>query len=225
MTAAASERADNAGPRSRKGAETRARLVDAARDVFAEHGFFDARISDIAERAGLSSHAAFYHYFESKEDIFREVAEAVDMQVSVAIAAMYAPASTGTPYEHLHAAIRSYFELYRANARIMEIIEQVSRYDTNIGEARMARRKSYVAEIAKSIRELQRRRLADRTIDPDVAAMALGQMTASFAELWLAQGALRVGMDRAVDQISAMYANALGIERTEATDRAPRRGR
>ena len=53
------------GPRSRKGAKTRARLLAAAKETFEEDGFLDARISDIAERAGLS-HGSFYHYFDSK---------------------------------------------------------------------------------------------------------------------------------------------------------------
>ncbi len=65
------------GPRSRKGVETRARLVVAAKEVFEQDGFLEARISDIAERAGLS-HGSFYHYFESKEEVFREVALEVD---------------------------------------------------------------------------------------------------------------------------------------------------
>ncbi len=65
------------GPRSRKGIETRARLVDAAKEVFEHDGFLDARISDIAEQAGLS-HGSFYHYFESKEEVFREVAAEVE---------------------------------------------------------------------------------------------------------------------------------------------------
>src|SRR4051794_4773888 len=64
-----------AGPRSRKGAQTRVRLVEAAKAVFEETGFLEARISDIAQQAGLS-HGSFYHYFDSKEQIFREVAEA-----------------------------------------------------------------------------------------------------------------------------------------------------
>ena len=68
------------GPRSRKGIETRARLVDAAKEVFERDGFLDARISDIAERAGLS-HGSFYHYFESKEEVFREVAANVEARL------------------------------------------------------------------------------------------------------------------------------------------------
>src|SRR5579863_404045 len=65
------------GPRSRKGIETRARLIAAAKEVFERDGFLDARISDIAEHAGLS-HGSFYHYFESKEEVFREVAAGVE---------------------------------------------------------------------------------------------------------------------------------------------------
>ena len=55
------------GPRSRKGERTRARLIDAAREVFERDGFLTARIADIASTAGLSQ-GSFYHYFESKED-------------------------------------------------------------------------------------------------------------------------------------------------------------
>src|SRR5262245_4152759 len=66
--------AEAIAPRSRKGTETRARLVEAAKRVFEETGFLGARISDISKRAGLS-HGSFYHYFDSKEQIFREVAE------------------------------------------------------------------------------------------------------------------------------------------------------
>src|SRR3954464_9122257 len=70
------------GPRSRKGVQTRARLVDAAKQIFEENGFLEARISDIAERAGLS-HGSFYHYFDSKEELFREVAEAQEERFNV----------------------------------------------------------------------------------------------------------------------------------------------
>src|SRR5688572_27174438 len=62
-------------PRSRKGVATRERLLQGAKAVFEETGFLEARITDIADRAGLS-HGSFYHYFDSKEQAFREVAEA-----------------------------------------------------------------------------------------------------------------------------------------------------
>jgi AcrR family transcriptional regulator len=75
-TAAAVDSDKPNGPRSRKGVQTRARLIEAAKQIFEENGFLEARISDIAERAGLS-HGSFYHYFDSKEQVFREVTETV----------------------------------------------------------------------------------------------------------------------------------------------------
>jgi AcrR family transcriptional regulator len=89
------------GPRSRKGVETRARLVSAAKEVFEQDGFLDARISDIAERAGLS-HGSFYHYFDSKEEVFREVAAEVEERLSEPFnSVILDPSSTASPYDRI----------------------------------------------------------------------------------------------------------------------------
>src|SRR3974390_3485966 len=94
------------GPRSRKGAETRARLLAAAKEIFEENGFLDARISDIAERAGLS-HGSFYHYFDSKEEVFREVAEAVDEQLRAPLGSVILdPTSDAPPAQRIREAIK-----------------------------------------------------------------------------------------------------------------------
>src|SRR2546423_5539515 len=100
------------GPRSRKGEQTRARLLDAAKAVFEENGFLSARISDIAERAGLS-HGSFYHYFESKEQIFHEVAAIVDDQLGAPLGEVVLAPHTGlSPFQRLHEAMRLHFEAY-----------------------------------------------------------------------------------------------------------------
>jgi AcrR family transcriptional regulator len=50
-------------------------IVDAALVVFAEKGFAAAKLDDIARRAGISK-ATLYLYFDTKEEIFRAVAQA-----------------------------------------------------------------------------------------------------------------------------------------------------
>ncbi len=67
--------------RSRKGAQTRARLIVAGQFIFERDGYLEARIADIAKRAGVS-HGSFYHYFESKEQIFREIADAQEAELT-----------------------------------------------------------------------------------------------------------------------------------------------
>src|SRR5581483_6805206 len=67
--------------RSAKGERTRARLILAAKQVFERDGFLDARIVDIAKTADMAP-GSFYHYFTSKEEIFREVAQAQEQRLT-----------------------------------------------------------------------------------------------------------------------------------------------
>ena len=208
------------GPRSRKGVETRARLLDAAEQIFEEHGFFDARISDIAERAQLS-HGSFYHYFDSKEQVFREVAEKVDEQLSRPLGSViFDAASSKTPEARIREAMRLHLESYRAVAKIMGVIEQVSRYDDQVKASRAARHRVINEEIADSIRRLQRRGLADPELDPTIAVAALGAMTSRFPELWLTEGDLECSFDAGVEQLTRLFLNALQLR--EAPGRVSR---
>jgi AcrR family transcriptional regulator len=52
-------------------ARTRRRILDAAAEVFSEQGY-GARLSDIAERAGMKTGSLYYH-FDSREDLVAEV--------------------------------------------------------------------------------------------------------------------------------------------------------
>jgi AcrR family transcriptional regulator len=204
------------GPRSRKGIETRARLVSAAKEIFEQDGFLDARISDIAERAGLS-HGSFYHYFESKEEVFREVAIEVDERLTAPMHDVILDRSfpAGT-YERLHTAIRMHLESYRDEARIMRVIEQVSRIDPEVSAARFERHLVSNEEVTRAIQALQRQGLADSRLDPVVAAAALGSMTYRFPEMWFVQGLLECDFDQAVDQLTLLFVNALGLDSAEA---------
>ena len=69
MTTPASE------PETFRGTSKRERILRAAVDVFAEHGYFNAKVSQIAKSAGVAD-GTIYLYFDGKEDllitIFRE---------------------------------------------------------------------------------------------------------------------------------------------------------
>ena len=205
-------------PRSRKGAETRARLLEAAKRVFEETGFLGARISDISQRAGLS-HGSFYHCFESKEQIFREVAAAEERLLTAPPASgrvtgsdLAAGADAPSHRERIRRANRRYLERYRDEARIMGVIEQVSRYDEHVNTVRAATQKHFAERAERSIRRLQAEGVADPHVDPAIAAMALGAMVARFAELWLVQGYASYDFEEAVEQLTALWCNALRLE-------------
>jgi AcrR family transcriptional regulator len=65
---------------SRKGVETRQRLLEAAEQVFADLGYHDASIVKITEAAGVGQ-GTFYLYFASKKEIFDELVRDLNRRV------------------------------------------------------------------------------------------------------------------------------------------------
>src|SRR5689334_22576398 len=67
-------------PLSKKGLDTRRRLLDAAERVFAELGYHDASIVKIADAAGVAA-GTFYLYFDSKKAVFDELVRDLNRRV------------------------------------------------------------------------------------------------------------------------------------------------
>ena len=199
------------GPRSSKGARTRERLVEAAKEIFEEQGFSEARISDIAERAG-QSHGSFYYYFDSKEEVFREVASALDDQLFAPLDDVIMAKSWLAPQQRIREAMRRHLLSYQQHARLMSLIEQVARHDPEVNALRLARHQRHTDAVVKSIRQLQRRKIADASLDPVIVATAFGALTHRFAELWLVQGAIDSNLEHVVEQLSRLFENALRLK-------------
>ena len=71
-------------PVTRRRENTRARLLDAAAGVFAEAGLEGASVEAICERAGFTR-GAFYSNFDSKDELFLELASTVAEQRLAAV--------------------------------------------------------------------------------------------------------------------------------------------
>ena len=90
-------------------AESRRRLLAAARTTFVRLGVDRATVRDIAEEAGVAQ-GLLYNYFRSKDDLLREVFLEGKRDVA---AAFLAAATDGTPAERLEQLIRRSFEMVR----------------------------------------------------------------------------------------------------------------
>ena len=114
-------------------------------------------------------------------------------------------------WESIRRANRHYLEQYRDEARLMGLIEQVSRFDDLVRSERAATQRLFADRAERKIRRLQLDGVADPEIDPAIAATALGAMVARFAELWLVQGYADYDFEEAVDQLTRLWCNALGL--------------
>src|SRR3546814_20182934 len=68
-------------------------------------------------------------------------------------------------------ANRRYFERYRSNGKIMGVIEEVSRYDDFVNDARMRLQKHFADRAEQSLRRLQ----AEGKADPDRKSVVSGK--------------------------------------------------
>ena len=111
-------------PRSREENEatraaSRARILGAARTLFAERGFAACRVADVAQRAGMSPANVYWH-FDSKEAVLRVVlAEgfASREEMTAAVAAEYGPAR-----RKLEILVERTTAFYEANAEFVVIL-------------------------------------------------------------------------------------------------------
>ena len=207
---------DDRGKRStgqtRRGAETRARLVRAAKEIFERDGFLEARITDISKRAGFS-HGAYYHYFTSKEELFREVAEMQEERLTdPPDDPELADARADAPTERIRKANRRYLQRYREESQIMGVIEQVSRYDADVNDGRMARFRQFAERSERAIRRWQEDGIADPTIDPRSPPTRSARWSRASPSSGWCRRYRDYDFDHVVDQLSRIWANALQLD-------------
>src|SRR5215831_13437520 len=85
-------------------ADKRERILTAAERVFARHGFFAARVSEIAKDAGVAD-GTIYLYFKSKDDLLISLFENRMRQVNERLRQAIAGRP---PVEQLRAFIHTY---------------------------------------------------------------------------------------------------------------------
>jgi AcrR family transcriptional regulator len=90
-----------------RSATTRAALVKAARDLFADKGFAATSRDEIAERAGVTR-GALYHHFESKTAVAAAVVAELEDEL---VARVVSAAAEGTTvWDELHLGCRAYMD-------------------------------------------------------------------------------------------------------------------
>lgn len=194
-------------PATARGKRTRDALVAAARKVFERDGYLDSRLVDIAQEASCSI-GSFYTWFDGKDEVFAAVLQ--EAQNDMLHPGIGRVLSTDDPVEIIAASNAAYFAAYKKNARLMQLLDQVAAVDPAFRTLRRARNRAFVERNAKAIRDLQRRGLADRGVDAEVAAMALSGMVGRLAHsVYLIDPTLKV--EHLVETATRLWTNALGL--------------
>ncbi|MBW0118514.1 TetR/AcrR family transcriptional regulator [Pseudonocardia abyssalis] len=117
--------------RDRTDSATRAALLDAAEDLFAEQGYKQSPIAAIAQRAG-TSRATFYVYFSSREEVFRALAERVRDEIT-AVQRVAGRGSTD-PRVVIGTSIRAALAVYARKNRFITVMQHQALTDPGVAE-------------------------------------------------------------------------------------------
>jgi AcrR family transcriptional regulator len=90
-----------------RGESTRADLLAAARELFAERGYAGVGTEEIVARAGVTR-GALYHHFEDKRDLLRAVHEQLEGELLASIGARIA--DVDDPWELLVTGVRAFLD-------------------------------------------------------------------------------------------------------------------
>jgi AcrR family transcriptional regulator len=106
------------GKRQRQRIEQRNRILGAAHELFATHGFDDVTMAEVAEKAGVARATVFNH-FRSKHALVEALTEEVIVFYRVMLDNALADESTPTPvlvralFEHVGAGVEWDFNFFR----------------------------------------------------------------------------------------------------------------
>jgi AcrR family transcriptional regulator len=124
--------------RTEKARLTRARILDAAGELFVQHGYGATALQDIADRAGVAVQTIYYG-FGNKQTVLKEVVDRTIAGDDEPVATMDRPwfqkaLSTKTAKAHLKAHVEGTRAVLERVAPIMKMVEAAAATDAAIAD-------------------------------------------------------------------------------------------
>lgn len=165
-------------------------ILDAAEHVFGTHGFTEAKMADIAKRAGIAA-GTLYKHFASKEDIFRALLERTSEEFEQAILGELAnaPCNVAERLVVLVRAVLSHCEQRRATFNLLLEFTATDSLRRLAGASAEKRYQRYVALFAEQFDEgVRTGAIRDDLTPSELAQLLTGGMN-GLIHAWLMQGA------------------------------------
>ncbi|HYS52501.1 MAG TPA: TetR/AcrR family transcriptional regulator [Thermoanaerobaculia bacterium] len=184
----------------------RERILRAATDVFAQRGYFNAKVSEIAKAAGVAD-GTIYLYFDGKEDlltsIFREhtrnYLQSLERDVANVI----------RPEERIRIAIRHHLETLGRD-RSLAIVAQVELRHSLKFMALLSHQE--VADYLNILRKIVEQGQADgvfrRTLHPQLVAKAIFGIVDEMVTSWILSEK-DYALDDQTDEVAELVLNGL----------------
>jgi TetR/AcrR family transcriptional regulator, regulator of cefoperazone and chloramphenicol sensitivity len=169
--------------RRRQAEETRAKVVEAARRLFAERGFPATTIADVAREAGVSQQT-IYGGFGGKQGLVVALIDLIDRDSDVP-ASLGRLMASGDPDEILGLAARIPRSVVERSGDLIVALAGAAPTDKAAAAAIAEGRKRHDAALAHVVSRLHEMGALREGVDPDEAAAAFATLTSdsTFARL------------------------------------------
>jgi AcrR family transcriptional regulator len=159
--------------RDRRRDERRGRLTSAALRLFTARGFHETSVEDIVSEARTSK-SAFYEFFQSKEDCFRQLLEEEGGRL---VSAVLAAAETGEGWDHRDRMRRGISAFVSACARDVRLtrlllVESVG-LAPSVEDVRRQIHGRFASMVEEEVRRAQEGDPFYAAVDPEVFARAV----------------------------------------------------
>ncbi|ADU00460.1 TetR/AcrR family transcriptional regulator [Mycolicibacterium gilvum] len=177
---------------SAKGRQTRDALAQAARKLFAERGFHGTTLADITSAAGKSP-AAFYRYFNDKEDLLAALAESFLHDV-VAPSGLRVPLPESPDDDAFFTAVvTGYWTMFKQNIGIMIAVAQLAATQPRFTLVQNEFRRFGMDIVAASVRRAQEQGYGTE-LNPEHTAAAIALLFENFTTVFVGASGLGVQM-------------------------------
>jgi AcrR family transcriptional regulator len=166
--------------------ETRARIVQAALDLFAEKGVEETTVAEISEAADIGK-GTFFTYFRTKEEVFADIGSLMFDMMSAGAAA--SACAGGGPAEQLAQVLLPGIEWHQQHPRLSRLSMTVMMRAPSAIDADAANISALEALLAEVVTQGQASGAFRAEVDPQAAGCALVGLYFIALHRWHRQGA------------------------------------
>jgi len=127
----------------------RGRLAQAAMTLYAEQGFEQTTVAEIAARAGLTERTFFRHFADKREVLFYGMDMARDLLTRTIAEA---PASA-TPMEAIGAALQALGAVFQENPERVRLRDAIVSANAELRERELSKLEAFAAAVADALRD------------------------------------------------------------------------
>jgi AcrR family transcriptional regulator len=195
------------GPKARR---TRAAILAAAAERFAQQGYSRTSVADVAAAADVSL-GTVYQYFRDRSDL---VAALLQGGVTTMLERTDSAWRATEGFAGLHRVLHNFVTAYAASAQLSGVWEEVAHIDDDLAQLRRDLGRIFTGSVERELQRAQADGLVRDDVDPTLAACALTGMADRFCYVTYVFDPPPQGppsADAAADVLAKLWADAIGL--------------